>query len=210
MGRKTVAVTALVKARVVRSEESSLGATAHALTARFHQARADWIRDSVDVVVELGGILLEGKRSLGPAFHRWIAEELHVEPATARNYIRLAEFSRHSPAAIERFKALGVAKLYKIARLPPPARDAVLHTPEVDQLTDGEFHTLTSSYLTPARKVSGNMRAHGLRQKVRASTTMLLKPPPARIEDDEMRRGLKQDLLELARTARALAMRIKG
>ena len=57
------------------------------------------------------------------------------------------------------------------------------------------------------RKVTGNMRAQGLRQKVGAMKKHLRKPP-AGIKNPAMRAALKKELLELAEQARRMAAMI--
>lgn len=215
MGRRPKAALVLSRAKdasIAKADDLDGGLdtpAAQTLTARFVEVRAAWFRDTVDAVVQMGEILREGRERLSGSYGRWVEERLHLDRSTAQNYVRLAEYARHAPGEFERHKQLGISKLYKIARLPVEARRAVLATPELSRLTDGEFHSLTASSLPPARKPSGNMKAHGLRMRVQAATAVVRRAPPSHIGNPEMRAGLKKDLIELARAARALAGKIK-
>ena len=113
-------------------------------------------------------------------------------------------------ALIERHKDLGVSRLYRIARLPPDARAALLATPGLARLTDGEFaHLVADTEPAPARLVTGNMRGHGLRVKAQAMTQKLRGQRAPQIADADMRLAVKKDLLELSRAARELADKIR-
>ncbi len=63
---------------------------------------------------------------------------------------------------------LGVTKLYTLARMAPASRHQLLREPRLADMGDREFRALTSPLLLRTRKVTGNMRGHGLRMKVRA------------------------------------------
>lgn len=215
MGRRPKAPLVLARTREVDSgaaagKPDGLDAPAvQTLTARFVEVRATWFRDTVDAVVQMGEILREARERLPRVYTRWVEERLHLDRSTAQNYVRLAEYARHAPGELERHKQLGISKLYKVARLPVEARRALLATPDLVRLTDGEFHELTASSLPPARKPTGNMKAHGLRMRVQAATAVVRRAPPGQIGNPEMRAALKKDLLELARAAREMAGRIK-
>ncbi len=216
MGRASKATAGLVRVAADRREAAHTGRSEFkvsdpldtpdvmVLTARFAEVRSVLFKDTVDATVQLGRILREGRPKIGRNYLRWTRERLHIERSTAANYVRLAELAIHSPAVLERFKDLGVAKLYKLAGLSPEARQLVLRTPNLGRLTDSEFHLLTAEHRRAGRKVSGNMRAHGMRVKL-SSFQRQLKTVPRGITNQEMRAGLKRDLLSLAAHLRALA-----
>src|SRR5262249_51070675 len=134
----------------------------------------DTVRFVVDRSIAAGRVLLKGAQILrgSRAFRRWLTE-LGVSPATAQNYIKIAELDRHSPGLVERWKILGPAKLYRVARLNPEARQDVLKTPHLIEMTDGEFAQLSAPFRTRTRRVTGNMRGHGMTESVRGMAVRL-------------------------------------
>ncbi|MSP63694.1 MAG: hypothetical protein EXR72_25780 [Myxococcales bacterium] len=129
---------------------------AAALTGRFLELRRQGVRALVDMAVELGGILLEGRRALQGSYHRWLSERLGIERTTAANYVALAQLGRDSPALIERFRQLGAAKLYRVARLSLEGRHAVLKTASLDEMND-----LPCTAPRRRDRVAGRARAPG-------------------------------------------------
>jgi hypothetical protein len=178
------------------------------LTERFLELRREIFRNLVDRAVELGELLLEARPLLRGQYQRWLRERLGVDGGTAENYLRLARLARDSPGVLQRWKELGVSKLYRIARLPAPARKKVLRLDRLAAMSDREFSEATSDYLPPLRKVSDNMRAHGLRMRLRAFTGVVAATRALEITDDRLRAGLRADLAALARALRALGGRI--
>ena len=178
--------------------------------ARFLEARRGLVRDTVDAVVAMGGILRAARHALGAGYLPWVSDRLGIDRTTAANYVVVAELARHSPAVIERHQDLGVTRLYRLGRLPPEPRAAVLATPGLARLTDSEFATLLAgSEAPPARRVTGNMRGHGLRIKAHAMVEKLREQRAPRIADPQMRAAVKEQLLELSRAARELADKIR-
>jgi hypothetical protein len=174
-------------------------------TERFLELKQQAFRDLVDTAVELGEILVEARKALWGNYRRWIRERLQIDRSTADNYSALARLARESPAVIQRWKELGPSKLYQIARLPAPGRRAVLRLPRLQERTDREFSELVRPHRVLRRKVTGNMRAHGLRMKVEAWIRTLDGERLPRVENGALRVRLRQRLLDLARRARALA-----
>ena len=139
-----------------------------ALAARFRELQQQAFRDLVGAAVEMGGILLEGKRLTGEGFPAFL-DDLAVSRTCAANYMGMAALARRYPQVIERWKELGPSKLYKVARLPESAHREVLQPKNRDELlamNDREFAALVGPHLprtatapTPARK------ANGLKQK---------------------------------------------
>src|SRR5262245_22770651 len=125
MGRKTKAFAALARVRAASPQAVSAAdapvdepsLAMRVLTARFHDAKARWYRDTFEAVVEMGTILRQGKKQLGEKYSQWIKEDLHVEQATAMNYIRVAELVQDRPGSTEQYQQIGVTKLYRIARM---------------------------------------------------------------------------------------------
>lgn len=210
MGRPGKAQKAL--ARLDRSDlvDPIDSPAAQALTARFHELRRQTTRHLVDASKELGQILDQARQTLRGHYQRWVAERLHVEPSTAANYIGLARLAKDSPALIERHQELGVSKLYMLARLAPEPRAEILRTPDLQGMTDSEFHALTARHRAkPARKVTGNMRAQGMLNKLIAMDAALAGMTAPRVTDDGKRAEVRKRLLDIARAARALADRFR-
>jgi hypothetical protein len=145
---------------------------------------------------------------LAGSFHRWLRDKVGIEPQTARNYLALARMARESPGAVERWKELGASKLYRVARLPREGQRAVLRTPRLAEMTDREFKAVTGPYLVQQRKVTGNMRAHGLRMKLQSFRRDIAGARLSGIQDDAIRTGLRDDLEALARTVETLLGRL--
>jgi len=170
MARTGKAKAILAKARAVRDDEKSVLDSREAVTlaARFKQVREEGAEQLVDLAAALGAILHEARVHLRGQYHRWLDERLGLDRGTARNYSALAALARESPAIITRHKRLGVTKLYTLARMAPASRHQLLREPRLADMGDREFRALTSPLLLRTRKVTGNMRGHGLRMKVRA------------------------------------------
>ena len=180
------------------------------LEARFFEAHRALVHGTVEAVIAMGGILRDARVKLEGEWTRWAEQRLFLDRSTARNYVAMAELARTSPALVERHKDLGVSRLYRIARLPPEARAALLATPGLTDLTDTEFAQVAAGSDEPGtRVVTGNMRGHGLRIKARSMAERLRASTAPRIDDPAMRASVKKELLDLAKAARELAMRIK-
>ncbi|MEK6608095.1 MAG: hypothetical protein AABZ30_10575 [Myxococcota bacterium] len=210
MGRPTKAVTALARASAATppTGDPLEAPKVAALTERFLELKRQTLRDLVDRAVELGELLAEARPLLRGHYHRWLDERLGVDSSTAENYVALARLAREDPGLIQRFKELGPAKLYRVARLAPAARRKVLGRSGLDAMTDLEFAEVVGPYLEPGRKVTGNMKAHGLRMRVRGFAEKLGRTLPPAVDNGEMRAGLRRELLELARQIRAFADRL--
>lgn len=209
MGRPGKAGKALERVDPASIVDPIDSAQAQALVARFLELRRQTARHLVDASTGLGEILDDARRILRGHYQRWLAERLGVEPRTAGNYVALARLARDSPALVERHRELGVAKLYQLARIAPEPRAEILRTPDLQRLTDVEFHALTARHRKPARKVTGNMRAQGILNKLTAMDAELSRLTAPRVTDDDKRAQVRRRLLDLARTARALAERFR-
>lgn len=172
---------------------------AEALATRFEELRRQGLRTLVDLAVELGELLLAARPLLHRSFGTWTRERLGLEHSTAGNYVAMALMARQSPQVIERHKELGVSKLYQLARLPAPARQELLRRPDLGSKTDRELKRLVDPYRERTRKVTGNMRAHGLRQKLASYTAALKTARLGRLTDDDLREALREDLRTLRR-----------
>lgn len=180
-----------------------------ALAGRFQELRREGMRTLVDLAVSLGQILIEAKRALKGSYHVWLRERLGLEQSTARNYVAMGQLAREAPAVVERHKELGAAKLYQVARLLPEARHEVLARRDLPQLNDRQFHAVVAPHRTRSRKVTGNMRAHGLRLKIQSYTRTITAARPGRITDDETLAALKRDLAALQGAVETLAARLR-
>lgn len=185
------------------------------LTQRFFSLQEQLARDAVETMREMGKILQAGKKLLGGGgYSRWVQDDLGVSVQAARNYRRVTELGESSPGLFVKWKELGASKIIRLSRIDPKKRAEVLRKKSgrksVTEMTDADFAAVTRSYLKPRRKVTGNMRAHGMRMKlvaVLASLRAGLSFPP--IENQELRRALSADLDQLVRAARALQRHIR-
>jgi hypothetical protein len=208
MGRPSKVTTALVRAELVTATEPLDAREVVRLTARFLELKREAFRSLVDRAIELGELLLEGKGVLRGHYMRWLRERLGIEHQTGENYVHLARLAHDSPAIIQRWKELGPSKLYRLARLPPEGRRVVLKRRDVPQMTDREFSELTDKHLVRRRKVTGNMRAHGLRMQVRAFSGTVRQSRIPDIEAPALRAGLKAEIAGLVRVLRELSARL--
>jgi hypothetical protein len=209
MGRALIAVKALPRARVRPPPVDPLEDSRVArLTERFLELKRQVYRNLVDVAVELGEILEEGKEILGKSYPRWLDDGLGIERRTAGNYLSLARVARESPGTVQRWKELGATKLYQLARIPAAARREVLRKEGLQGMGDREFSALIRPHVVRRRTVTGNMRAHGFRMKVRAFLETIEGARLPGIESAEIRSGLRRDLLLLSRRAVELARRL--
>jgi hypothetical protein len=180
------------------------------LTARFHEVRRTVACSSVEAAVEAGQILEEGRQELQKNFPHWVAH-LRISRDTADNYLALARLEREAPVVIEKWKFLGPARMYRLAKLPPKRRQEVLKREDLGALEDAEFFELTRLGLSTQRAVTANMLGHGLYEKAKGISRGLSGfELPAAIDDPEVRKRLKGELLEVARLARGLAGKIDG
>lgn len=176
-----------------------------AITKEFLALKVDIYRTLVDKAIELGQILIRAKPLMKGHYERWEHDHLGIDPNTGDNYVALAKLAEKSPRIIHRWKELGPSKLYRLAHLKPSARQTVLQTPGVSGMIDARFADLTGRYVVRRRKVTGNMRAHGVRMRVQAYTRKLTATKLTAVADASIRSGLRADLQELIRAARALA-----
>ena len=183
------------------------------LSARFLQLREQLARDAVETMREMGKVLHEARTLLGRDYGLWIREELGISRAAASNYKRVFEMSESTPKIFVEKKDLGPSKIIRLARVAPDKRSTALNKKvgrkTVAAMTDAEFALVTKPYLQRQRKVSGNMKAHGLRMKLAALMQTLrgAKRYP-KISDDELRRRLAADLEKLATLAHTLAHKL--
>ena len=201
MKRPPKSTPALVRASGLSSEltaaRATIEATEAALAARFHEVRRQGLRTLVEVSVECGRVLLEARVALRGRYRLWLKEQLRLERSTAANYISIATLARAAPALVERHKDLGVSKLYQVARLEPDARDEVLGTPDIATMNDRQFQKVVSPHRKRTRKVTGAMRAHGMRERVKSFSARLAGWRPGRIAEAEARKELRDDLRAL-------------
>src|SRR5262245_39727625 len=134
MGRPGKAKAALVRMANQVELHPLNSAEARALTARFLEVRTQVVRQLVEAGVEMGQILEEGRKRFGGYYAEWVTERLGLVVTTAANYVALYRLARHSPALVERHRELGVAKLYKLARVSTERRDELLRTPGLLQM----------------------------------------------------------------------------
>src|SRR5688572_4210760 len=96
------------------------------LTERFHDIDSIRRCSAVDICIELGEILDEGRALLGRGYGRWLREQLGLSRAAAECYGALAELCRREPGSVHTHKDLGPAKLVRLARLDPDRRARLL------------------------------------------------------------------------------------
>jgi hypothetical protein len=186
--------------------------TIERLSERFLELHREGFRTAVNLVVELGQILLEAKPRLRGSYARWL-DRLGVSPQTARNYESLAQLSARHPGVIEQWKELGPAKLYRIGALSQEGRRAILKpnaAPRLQAMNPREFAELTRRYVVERRKVTPEMKAHGLRMKLAAWVQALEAVRLGGITSEEMRAGLLGDLGALGKAAAAVAREVRS
>lgn len=203
------ALTRVTAAKLTLAPEQDDPPEVAALADRFLELRRQGARTLVDLAVELGQILDAAREKVGRRFGAWARERLGLERGTADNYLSMARLAREQPQIIERYKELGASKLYQVARLPAANRLTVLRTPGVSALTDAEWKKVVEPHRVVRRKVTGNMRAHGLRQKVTSFHEEIRKAHTGAIGDPAMKAGLKDDLKALRRAIDDYLTKIK-
>ncbi len=180
------------------------------LTERYHELRRQGFRYGVDTVIELGQIVLDVERWTNGGLRAWCERE-GVSRSTAYNQASLARLAEDSPGIIQRWKELGPAKLYGVARLLPPARAKVLVKGSEEKLarsTDAQFAQIIRPHLVRKRKVTQDMRASGLRQRLQAWTRRISETRLSGIEDAALRAAVLGDARELERALASLRKRI--
>lgn len=202
MGRPSKALSTLSRARNPLESPQVL-----ILTERFRELQRDAFRTLVDKTIELGQILLEGRPLLEGYYTQWLGV-LRIEEKTARNYTALARLADENPRLIHKWKELGPSKLYQIARLPETRRDAALKS--ATTMTAPEFIRSTSAQRTRTRKVTGNMTAHGLHNKVKALADFLEELDLPKMTSPAVRDRLATQLERACRLICALARRVKS
>jgi hypothetical protein len=211
-GRPTKAGRAIARAVVPQV----LDATIASLTTRFHELKEQLLRDAVETMREMGEILEQGAARLGRRrYGAWVEQDLGISRAAASNYVRVLELSRTTPRLFLDWKELGASKMVRLARVAPRRRRTAvrkkLRGKDVHEMTDAEFAVVTRPYIEHKRKVTGNMRAHGLRMKARALHATLERAcgELSDVSDAAIRTALRADLEALARVARRLRARLR-
>ncbi|MHC5038479.1 MAG: hypothetical protein ACYTHM_14295 [Planctomycetota bacterium] len=173
------------------------------LTARFQELKRQLYRDAVDTAVELGDILREGKAVLTGHYRRWI-ERLGISPKTALNYERLSRLAEEAPRILQQFKELGPAKLYRVADIEKTHRNKILNPKRAGRLIEmnhREFASLTAPYRKRRRAVTADMKAHGLKMKIRSWKETLRSARVRGIKSPELKGSLKSELADLVALA---------
>jgi hypothetical protein len=177
------------------------------LTERYQELRRQAFRDAVDLTIELGQIVIDVHARLREGFGAWL-DEVGTTERTARNYVALARLAAEAPGIVQRWKELGPSKLYKVATLPAPARSKVLRKADGEKLlkaTDEEFAAIVAPYSTQGRRVTAEMRAHGMRMKVQAWAQQVKSARLSGIEDAAKKAELRAEIASLVRALEALA-----
>ncbi len=179
------------------------------LGARFVEARGQVFEYLVDRGRELGVVLEEAEKLLADpvAYNRWTAS-LDISRTSARNFTNTARLAREAPGAFERWRGLGPAKIYRVARLAPRARTKILGTPGIQAMTDAQFSELCAPWIEKRVPVTVNMLGNGLVQKAAGMNGKLAKWELPLIESSTVKARLKQSLLEIAKRARELAAQL--
>lgn len=183
------------------------------LSSRFLELRQQLARDAVESMREMGRVLQQARALLDRDYGRWIEDELGISRAAGSNYERVYELSQTTPRLFIDHKELGASKMIRLARVVPKMRAVVLKQKTAKKttadMTDAEFALITKPYLQRPRKISGNMKAHGLRMKLRALTqTLRTATRYPKITDANMRKRLIADLKATAVAANSLARKL--
>jgi len=188
---------ALALARAIPAEDAQV----ERLTERYLELRRQVFRDAVDTLIELGQIAADVHRRLGRAYAGWLAR-VGTTYGSARNYAALAGLAAEQPEIVQGWKELGPTKLYRIAFLPKPTRKKVLRPhlrEDLTRATDAEFAQIVEPHFVRKRKVTPEMRAHGLYMKVQAWTEALRKSKVAGVVDSRRKADLLAGLDALER-----------
>jgi hypothetical protein len=110
------------------------------------------LRTSVTRAIETGDLLIEGKKRVGHGkFERWVADNCHLSPATARRWMQLAE---HRPALEKQLTAktlnLSDLNLSSAQRLLAPPKPAPEQKEEKPKPTAADHYTKVESDLLKA------------------------------------------------------------
>lgn len=207
------AIRSIAKARKIRSLDPLQRPEIARQTARFLELKAQQFRDAVDTAIELGEILREVAPQIEGHARRWY-EILGISASAAHNYSRLAALAEGRPDIIQKWKEIGASKLYRVARMSPRGREAVLvksEKPRLIAINDLEFGALTAPYVpAPKRKVTADMRAHGFRMKVQAWSRKADAARLSGVADPALRAGLRKEILALCATLHEIAQALKG
>ena len=174
--------------------------------ARVSETRKQTYEFLVDRSRDMGELLDEGFALLADRrlYNRWTKSH-RLSRTSANNFSNTAKLAREAPATYERWRVLGPAKIYRLARLPPRARDKVLAAPDVAPMTDARFAKLIEPYLEKGRAVTANMVGNGYLQKANGMLGKLDTWQLPDVDDAAMRKRLKARLLDIARRAKSLA-----
>jgi len=210
MGRPSKARAILVRAKDTLPTSGPSEQRLERLSGRFGEIREQSYRYLADSSRDAGLVLEEARKILVAKadFNQWRAS-LGVSRTSATNFVNVARLARQAPAVYERWRILGPTKLYRVARLAPAGRTAVLAKPGIEELTDAEFALLCAPHETePTVEVTGNMVGQGLVQKALGMNGKLGAWQLPAITSDEIRRQLKKELLQISRQARELARKL--
>lgn len=209
MAKRPKAELVLAKAKERGVEVRLSDPRVQRLAARFLEIRGQSFRYLVDVARETGDLLHEARALLpDPRVFNRFTDSLDVSRGSAKNFENVAALARHQPAVYEKWKGLGPAKIYRLARMKPEARAKVLAISHVDRMTDAGFAVLCSAFPSGGVEVTGNMLGNGLVQKALGMGRKMQEWEIPAITSDEIRKNLKRGLLDLARLARGLAKQL--
>lgn len=170
-----------------------------AIAIRIEGLRRDGNRQLVDIVLDVGECLQRARPLLRARglYNLWVKEVLRSDPRTASNQVNLAKLAALEPRFVEDWKALGLAKLYRLAALGPAARQTVLRADHLEEMNDREFDRLLRPHQpSRKRKVTPRMKAHGARMKLNAWTQQVKALPTPRLSPTD-RAALRADYQRL-------------
>ncbi len=176
------------------------------LGARVAETRKQIYEFLVDRSRDMGEILDEGRALIDDrrVYNRW-TKSLGMSRTSALNFRNTTAFAREAPGVYERWRVLGPAKIYRLARISPRAREKVLAAPDIVPMSDAAFADVVAPYLEASRTVTGNMIGNGYVQKANGIARKLEAWELPDIDDAALRKNLKSRLLEIARVAKTLA-----
>ncbi|MSP61470.1 MAG: hypothetical protein EXR72_14210 [Myxococcales bacterium] len=143
MGRPVKADLVLARARASSVAGPLDDPRLATLAGRFQEVQVQMVRLAVEAAAECGQILLEGRAVAKRHYQQWVREVLQIDPGTASNYVAVAHLARDAPAFLERHRELGLAKIYKLARVAPDARNQLLKRHDIAGWTTGSSTMLS-------------------------------------------------------------------
>lgn len=116
------------------------------LAQRLQACREKGNRVALQNILESARILREAQREAGDGFAVWLRDQGHMDPSTARRYLRVADFVEEHRASMSVFATIGVVKLYALASLPPEVVPGVLDgsipfSAPLEEIPDVRFRT---------------------------------------------------------------------